>query len=174
MRQNPIKEVRLRKNLTQRVLASYGNVTVGAVIKHEQGLYVNPSPRILDVLSDEVLTSGLLTTAYRCWQDDLRESADLPTTANYYEGNSRPVGTSPFLHYRTKFIGCSSRMAFCKLLALHPSIVAEYEAGRTKYMPVSIYQALIMAGVKPSLLAILDDLGKDFYARLLESSSQRD
>lgn len=160
--------------MTQRQLAEKAEQTVGSIIKHEQGLYDEPSLRIIVSLTSDILKQDLLIISYKGWIDDKRWNAHLPTTAQYYEGNSRPVGTSPFLHYRTKFLGCATRMELCKLLALHPSIVAEYEAGRTKNMPESIYKALLRAQVNAPLLRILNDLGKDFYARLLESSSQRD
>lgn len=151
MRDNPFKSLRISLGLSQKEIADQIGITSQVVLRNEQGLYTTPNVQIMTVLLREAHSRGIikhtyhsLTEAYDTWVKDVRHTNgyifNRPIT---FKLGHRPVA-HPFRIWRESF--GFSRIGFCKLLALHPSIVQSYEEGRTGPLPDVIRAALIDAG----------------------------
>ena len=160
---NPIKKLRQEQNLTQKALAEQAGISPTAVLRYEQGLYQEISPKITKALEDETLP-----LRYRLWrlkhqQDAERYFKELPQLT------IKP-GEHPFETFRktitTRAVGKDSRVSFCILLAIHPSVVAEYEKGKQMHMPGLIREALNTAGVPGLYLNSLDQFGAIYHDRI--------
>lgn len=162
---NPFKKLREQHNITQETLARVAGVTTQSILRYEQGLYEKPSDKIVNALSS--LTGAkppVLKLKYEIWRRFQQERAS-PIFVVIRPLQLKP-GEHPFITFRTNQ-GYASRMAFCKLLAIHPSVVADYEKGRQKHMPRMIKQALINADCREEILTQLDQFGVIYYDRLL-------
>jgi hypothetical protein len=131
-----------------------------AVMRYEQGLYLNPSKKLTNYLE-------VSETAYQAWRTIHQESARI-----YFKPFPRPsldFGQHPFVNLRQtisqRAVGTSSQMSFCVLLALHPSTVAEYEKGHLIKLPSAIRVALYNAGLSESQINELDELGRWYNER---------
>jgi transcriptional regulator with XRE-family HTH domain len=171
---NPIKQLRESHNITQQQLATEASTSTLAVLRYEQGLYDEPSQKIvtaLAVLTDTPPTT--LTQAYHEWRRDLRQENSI-----YFE-NPPPLSVRPdehpFVTFRktitTRAVGKDSRMAFCILLAIHPSKVSEYEKGMQAHIPRLILDSLIDVGLKPYYIEGLDQLGVVYHDRTFVRST---
>jgi len=171
MRENPLKEARLSLNLTQSELASQANITPNALIKYEQGLYPEPSPKILTALTTALDQDsdypGVLTKAYYNWRMDKLLDARVVFRHNHVVRGLHPTGgISPFVCWRLYHLHISSRLEFCKLLVLHPAVVQKYEEGQMRTMPVSLYETLVLVGIEKDSVDYLKLLGERHYDRL--------
>lgn len=166
---NPIKELRTKHNLTQRALAEQAGISPTALLRYEQGLYENVSEKILDVLVDidDSALAQNLNALYTIWRNEHREEA-----AKYFQPLPHLVvigDEHPFVTFRRtitmRAVGKDSRIAFCILLALHPSVVLDYEANKQAGMPHMIKAALLTAGLTERYINSLDQLGGVYYDR---------
>lgn len=161
---HPFKALREHHNITQEQLANAAGTTSQSILRYEQGLYEKPSEKIIDAL---VKLSGVaapkLLLRYEYWRLAHQERAAPVFAAN------RPLlvkaGEHPFVTFRSS-LGYESRMAFCKLLAIHPSVVAEYEKGNQKHIPRMIKNALINGGCRRITVDQLDQFGVIYYERI--------
>ena len=182
---NPIKELRNRLDLTQQDLANLAGISQQGVLRYEQSLYEEPSDKLVDTLCTELALRGLSPTNdpelgeyLGSWSTptDLRNSIirryqenrlQIQQDAAYLFRYSHPVtrfaNEHPFETWRAKVLDSRSRMRFCILLAVHPSVVAEYEKGKRRYIPRSLREAHSNAGVGNNLLTDLDYAGSIFY-----------
>lgn len=170
MNANPIKQARQRFNITQRSLAEQAGISPTAVLRYEQGLYENISGKIFKALLDLDPNDGMLRdlpALYRDWRNIHQSVASgyvhpLPNLQVYPQKH-------PFITWREtvtrRAVGKDSRISFCILLAIHPSVVLHYEAGKQRHMPKLIQDALINAGVGADYIKSLDDLGAIYYDR---------
>lgn len=163
---NPIKRIREEHGLTQEQLADLAGITQQGILRYEQSLYENPSPKVVDALLDlqepgsdpgSPKARNVIIDAYKANRHQIQLSA-----ARFFT-YSHPITSHgwehPFITWRTKSINDPSRMRFCILLAVHPSTVAEYEKGKRRYLPNQLRQALITAGVGNDTLERLDYAG---------------
>lgn len=131
-----------------------------AVMRYEQGLYLNPSKKLIDYLNVSV-------GAYQNWRTMHQESARI--WFKPYPNLSLAFNQHPFVNLRQtisqRAVGSNSQMSFCVLLALHPSTVAEYEKGHLVKLPSAIRVALYNAGVSESQINDLDELGRWYNER---------
>lgn len=162
---NPLKRARIYFGLSQRLLADELGITPLAVLRYEQGLYENPSEKLterLEVSPDE----------YRTWrvmhQESQRDNFKSVPTINsliYAAENKHPF--TAFREIMTnRAVGKQSQIAFCILLAIHPSVVADYENGKMERMPPLVKEALHNAGVTYSYLEELETLGRLYNERV--------
>lgn len=176
MRPNPIKRVRTNHNMTQRSLAEQAGISPTAVLRYEQGLYEKLSDKINNVLKelDDTQMSKMLPELYVLWREDVQLHAKpyfipLPNLAVN-------LNEHPFTTFRrtvtTRAVGKDSRISFCILLAIHPSVVLDYEAGKQEHMPNLIKEALLVAGVPAEYIHSLDQLGGVYYDRRVNSSGR--
>lgn len=152
---NPLKAERVQLNLTQAQLAKYADMSQNAIVKFEHGLYAEPSSSIISALfrvsltrfqvssSDFINYRDLITVAYKKWRvNKIRAARSVIFKGRQYGSLPRPVGLHPFADWRINYLGVTSQMELCKLLCLHPSILSQYESGRTFSMPHEIKFAL--------------------------------
>ena len=142
-------------SVTQEIIANAAGVTRMAITKYEQYLYAN--------LPSKLAHAYAICDPYGRppveFQDIyLKEKRDIQLAARsvcmpppFIAINS---DKSPFLRFREEINIRSghdpgSRIAFCKTLAVHPHVVAEYEKrkSRERPMPPIIKDALKMAGL---------------------------
>lgn len=165
---NIFKEVRLRHSMTQRQIAELAHVSPQAVMRYEQGLYEQPSIKLVAVIAE---LSGLppetVVMKYDMFRDDHQKAAYrfmIPNPPLRIE-----EGKHPFTTYREaitdRAVGRSSRISFCILLALHPAVVAEYDSGHCEKMPALISRALINTGIDTEFIENLAALGEVWYDR---------
>jgi hypothetical protein len=172
---NPIKELRRKHNLTQRSLAEQAGISPTAVLRYEQGLYEQISEKIVDALAEHEPNCRMyIRASYLEWRFNHQKEATkyfnpLPALAVLSDEH-------PFVTFRrsitTRAVGKDSRVSFCILLAIHPSVVLDYEAGKQEHMPNLIQQALANAGVSARYINSLDQLGGVYYDRRVTSSGR--
>lgn len=172
---NPIKELRKKHNLTQRALAEQAGISPTALLRYEQGLYEEISEKIVDALYGIDDDAALLRVQYRWWRQDHQLEA-----AKYFKPLPHLVvigDEHPFVTFRrsitTRAVGKDSRISFCILLAIHPSVVLDYEASKQEHMPNLIQVALTAAGVPEHYINSLDQLGGVYYDRRTRVASTR-
>lgn len=173
--ENPIRSLRRSFNLTQRSLAEQAGISPTAVLRYEQGLYEEVSGKIVTALAEhDPIEAARIPSKYRSWRNAHQVAAHkffepLPALAVLSDEH-------PFVTFRrsitTRAVGKDSRISFCILLAIHPSVVLDYEAGKQEHMPNLIQQALINAGVTSMYVNSLDQLGGVYYDRRITSSGR--
>lgn len=166
---NPLKSTRVFLGLSQAQLAKVANVSPGAILKYEQGLYQEPSTKILRTLEavgkdlDYVVDIGKITNEYHHWrllhQASQRWLFEDIRTLNYREN------IHPFKVLRHTVGSGYTLQGFAVLLAIHPSTLQMYDANKVKWMPGVIKAALTTAGCREQLLKELDSKGAKFYAK---------
>lgn len=172
---NPIKELRRKHNLTQRSLAEQAGISPTAVLRYEQGLYEHVSMKIVNALSEyDELEGVVLPGRYDLWRfKTQRDAAKFFTPLPSLAVN---LTEHPFTTFRrtitTRAVGKDSRISFCILLAIHPSVVLDYEAGKQEHMPNLIRNALFNAGLTLQYIDSLSQLGGVYYDRRNTSSGR--
>lgn len=172
--ENPLKLARLERNLTQKQLANLAGISQNAVVKYEHGLYQHPSDNIISAFfhydlrhNKEKVFSNFrqeLTLAYQVWRvKQIRQARHYLQKARYYGTTPRPVGLHPFADWRINYLTIDSQMELCKLLVLHPSILSQYEAGRTRSMPSEIKFALAHCDLPDITIEALEIEGEVFH-----------
>lgn len=159
-----MKTLRQDLNLTQEAVALACGMSRLAVLRYEQYLYEQPSPKLIRFYQDQF--PGLdYSKRYSDARFAVQAEANLrleplPNLRMFRDEH-------PFITWRTtittRAVGEDSRMAFCKFLALHPATVAEYEHGRLRNLPSAIREALF--NVPSWYLDNLDNLGAIWYDR---------
>ena len=163
-----LKLVRTNANLSQSQIAEMAGITPLAVLRYEQGLLENLSPKLAAVIAE--LADVPLAVVHDEYEDDRRIQRVSQTNIfrNPPSLELRP-DEHPFETFRKlitrRAVGTESRMAFCKLLALHPAVVAEYDKGKCKHMPAMIKEALLAASCPEKFIETLDSYGEIYYDR---------
>jgi len=167
---NPIKELRTQLALTQTELADLSGISQQGVLRYEQSLYEEPSEKLVDALVElEYPRSPASQDTLRKWIIDRYKTDRVQiqqSAARLFQNPPLILINShehPFITWRSKCLGTSSRMKFCILLAVHPGTVAEYEKGRRRYMPRQLREALLNAAVGKGTLDRLDHAGALYY-----------
>lgn len=169
--ENPIKVLRVKHNMTQAGLAQLAGITPTAVLRYEQGIYENPSESIINAFhtindndDDDPFVLPYKYHEYRQWKQKAASKyfKQLPQLA--VKPNEHPFVTFR-KHVTQQAVGKDSRMSFCILLAIHPSVVLDYEKGKQPHIPALIRSALVNAAVGEAYLKGLDELGEFYYER---------
>lgn len=186
---NPLRQLRSDLFMTQEEVADLAGITSQSILRYEQGLYEKPSLKLIQTLlslgSPSNVTIQSVTKDYSKWRTAHQRLASVyftPVGTLYrlriIESDWFSVGggatqnpiiqrfeplESPFETWRTGILDNPSRMNFCILLAIHPSVVASYEKGRRRGMPPLIRIALVHAGVSLEVLDRLEALGEHYY-----------
>ncbi len=176
IRGNPITFALDWLNVSQTSLASVlGHKSPQTLRRLEQGLY----EALPDVIVEDIARL-ISETAGSDWplgtiENDIIRAYDqfrsLVQLRNSYLSNPTtcPEPTlgnydyHPFALWRTKLIKSNSRMEFCKLLAINPAVVVEYESGRRSSMPPHIRSSLSNAGFNSQMLNFLDEYGSIWH-----------
>lgn len=162
MRMNPLKEARLAFNWTQNELAREANITPNALIKNEQGLYPEPSNKVVLALGGD----QRMIADYKLWRlEHLDAACSFFTRHKEILGLQPSGGLNPFICWRVHHLHIDSRLEFCKLLVLHPAVVQKYEQGEMRTMPESLYETLRRVGVSHDSVIYLNRLGESYYDR---------
>jgi DNA-binding XRE family transcriptional regulator len=165
---NPLKAARLSAGMTQKAIASATDMTPHAILRYEQGLYDQLSPKLslfcsehLDLLPSEV------EAEYRLFQHNRRRDS-----AGYFLPFPNLVmspSEHPFVYFRnvitTRAVGKKTRIGFCVLLAMNPAVVLQYEKGRTAHLPLLMVGCLRDAGVPGDKIKDLDSYGEIWHER---------
>jgi DNA-binding XRE family transcriptional regulator len=165
---NPLKQTRLKVGQTQKAIAQATDMTPHAILRYEQGLYDNLSPKLslycshhLDILPSEV------ELRYRNFQLNRRKES-----AQYFQPPPQLVMNAyehPFVFYRnvitTRAVGKKTRIGFCVLLAMNPAVVLQYERGLQPGMPHLIAACLSDALVSAELILDLASYGEIWSER---------
>ena len=168
---NPIKRLRIKHNMTQAGFAELAGMSPTALLRYEQGIYETPSEKIVNAFhslnDDDSDDPFLLSVQYHNWRMEVQKEASkyvnpLPSLAVLKDEH-------PFTTFRkaitTSAVGKDSRMSFCILLAIHPSVVLDYEKCKQPHMPALIHSALSNAGINEEYINSLDQLGVVYYER---------
>lgn len=166
MNENPLKMRRLAAGRTQDQLANEAGVTHDNVVRNEQGLFNNPSPKVLWTL---VRISGdsieQIIKEYTAWIAAKRREEPLRSIVKRHISFQRPevLTEHPFLLWRRAVTPGISRIAFCQMLCIHPATLLKYEKGDQRPMPSQIYLALKEAGMEISRINELAELGSKYF-----------
>jgi transcriptional regulator with XRE-family HTH domain len=156
---NPLKLARQVSGLTQEDLSYYAGVTPGAILKYEQGLYENPSKKILKVLSARTgISVKELMMEYSDWRSWKRRIAYLPSVGILH--------INEFFHPLTQYreaAGYRSVQSFCIELCMHPAVVGKYEKAGCRSMPLMVKTALSEAGLSAPGIDIIHRKGQVYY-----------
>lgn len=172
--ESPIKAWRLEAGLSQSALADSAHISLMTVIRNEQALYSNPSPKIINVLKDAAVGPYLLSwneweRLYHNYQMEVRAATDW-AVINLVNFNPNSDSNSPnsngddhpFKVWR-EALGFDTRLAFCRAACVSSPQVLNYESARQRTMPKSIRSALSpFVAISP-----LVRLGKSYYDRRL-------
>lgn len=164
--ENPLKIRRLSRNYTIDQLATEAGVTHDHIIRNEQGLFNKPSPKVLSAilrLSGDRPEDVVLE--YRNWISWKRRQEPIRSLVKRNITFDRPerLTQHPFLLWRTAIAPGTSRIEFCKMLAVHPSTLLKYETGQQRPMPSQIYDALIECGMTKDKVEALAKLGIQYF-----------
>lgn len=167
---NPLKKARLDLNLTQQALAKQADISVNALIKYEQGLYPEPSAKIINALFelgyDPYTGVDELVRNYSYWRYNKVLAARVTLHSHRNIIGLKPSGgVNPFVCWRVHHLHLPSRLEFCKLLVLHPAVVQKYEEGQMRDLPKSIRQTLTQVGIYADSIDYLELLGRAYYDR---------
>lgn len=174
---NPLKAERLKRNLTQAQLANLSGISQNAIVKSEQGLYKHPSDNVISAFFNYDLRHNhgcnysqfkeKLSVAYQIWRvQKLITARPHLASGRYYGSLVRPVGLHPMADWRINYLGLTSQMQLCKLLVIHPSILSQYESGRTRTMPADIKFALNACELPETTVEALDIEGALYFDSL--------
>lgn len=169
-----IKRIRTNAGITQKEVARVTGMTSQAVLRYEQGLYEELSPKLLeyygDISSDDS-PNRYENIAAQYQMDRMKIQRDASHAFNSLPPLRMVVGEHPFCTFRkaitSRAVGKDSRMAFCILLALNPAVVYTYDTGKQPTMPSLISQGLRNAGLNGDYLTGLEELGAIYYERSL-------
>lgn len=164
---NPLKSTRQLLGLSQAKLADLCNVSPGAILKYEQGLYQEPSKKILSMLAavgkdqDIIIDLFELTDSYYTWRQ-LHQAAQhwLFQDLRVFRANEEE---HPFRTLRRTIGKSYTVQGFAVLLAVHPSTIQDYDSGKVRVMPKIIRQALENAGCRETVLIDIEKFGEQFY-----------
>lgn len=164
---NPLKKTRIDLGLSQSKLADLCVVTPGAILKYEQGLYQEPSKKILKILAavgeeqDTIIDLQDLTDRYYTWRRVHQASQrwlfeDLRT----FRGNDEE---HPFRTLRRTVGNSYTVQGFAVLLAVHPSTIQDYDSCKVRSMPGIIRSALETAGCRENIIDQINKYGEAHY-----------
>lgn len=148
---NPLKFRREYLELTQDQLASKAGVTRQVATLAEQGLYIQPPSRLIEVLAGpNPEARQVLIANYLAWVNQKRYEnqhlflrVDLELTK---------AGKHPWFTLKNQVAG-KSNQAFCRALVYQPSLIREYEKfGRGS---INIFSALRQVGLEDKEIGIL-------------------
>jgi transcriptional regulator with XRE-family HTH domain len=140
---NPIKEVRLDHNLTQRAFASLAGVTEQIVIRAESGMFGTLPPSIVNAV--RVFTgqpSMVIIDNYEAWVEKELKEVKLPAASS----DHMILDRIQFVEW--KVVTCSlndvpaTTVGFCKLFKMHPHVIDKWESGKLKSAPLQLVQRL--------------------------------
>ena len=164
---NPLKKTRQNLGLSQAKLADLCGISPGAVLKYEQGLYQEPSHKILNVLAavgldqDCIINLEHLTEDYYQWRL-IHQAAQRWVFADVrvFRANDEE---HPFRTLRRTVGRGYTVQGFAVLLAVHPSTIQDYDSGKVRSMPGPIRDALEVAGCRESVLVDINKFGEQHY-----------
>lgn len=157
---------RLQANRTQDQLANEAGVTHDNVVRNEQGLFTNPSPAILSVITElSGDTTEQILKEYHAWVAHKRRSEPIRSLVKRQISfpNASTLNQHPFLLWRTAIAPGISRIAFCQMLCVHPATLLKYEKGDQRTMPSQIFEALSETGMEQKLIQNLAQLGSEYF-----------
>lgn len=159
---NPLVTLRESAGLTVTELSEYADLSLGAVIRAEQGVYTSPSQVLLDALwrrapEDDLHDYGILLAEYHNFQELTRRSnyGALDTKFDFADCVDTTPATHPFLQWRIDS-EIEARIQISKLFCVHPALIFKFEA-----------QPWLCATIPKDLLYALQQSGYD--SDLLES-----
>jgi len=159
--ESPIKTWRDEAGISQLKLATEANISLMTVIRNEQGLYPDPSPKIISVFIDHKVGPmdwEAYEAVYHRFQVVQRSEIDWTAGSMIGVEAALDIETHPFQWWRES-LGFNERLAFCRAACVPPPQVLNYETARQRTMPKSIKAAL-----SPFVpLSSIDKAGKDYY-----------
>jgi len=166
--ESPIKTWREEAGLSQLKLATESNISLMTVIRNEQGLYPDPSPKIISTLINYGAGPAHLSDDDPWpWYESVYHRFQVITRSKFIWAMMSPlpsvdaclaVETHPFQMWRES-LGFNERLAFCRAACVPPPQVLNYETARQRTMPKSIVAAL-----SPFVsLSDLNKAGKEYY-----------
>jgi len=163
--ESPIKTWRDEAGMSQLRLATEANISLMTVIRNEQGLYPDPSPKIISVFIDHKVGPYGGDDPWPWYESVYHRFQVLTRNKFVWAAGSRipveralDIETHPFQWWRES-LGFNERLAFCRAACVPPPQVLNYETARQRTMPKSIKAAL-----SPFVpLSSIDKAGKDYY-----------
>lgn len=152
---NPLRNARLRLDMTQEEVANTLDISRGAILRYEQGTYGLPSGRLINFYQNRLGLKNLAVD-YLDWQKTKRNALQL----NYIDRHSW-LEMHPLTEVRLAN-GYRSIYKFCQALCLPPEAVTKYETGRQKEMPTQLRWALEDCGWRPEQIEGLKRYAHDY------------
>lgn len=165
---NPLKETRLKVGMTQKAIAAATDMTQHAILRYEQGLYDQLSPK-LSLFCSNALDKypSEIEEQYHNFQLERRQNS-----AQYLDPFPHLVmhpHQHPFVFFRNEVtvraVGKKTRVGFCVLLAMNPAVVIQYERGLTRHLPPLISSCLRDAECSADKIKDLDSYGEIWSER---------
>lgn len=183
---NVIRDLRTSAGLTQKELAKRASVTPGRVLREEQFLYVEPSPRIVSALSEifskqfkpEEIVQDYVTAREKMHQhfyDDLVTSPDylaqlaraVDYAVDYFdEGHLRPP-TMLFREHLFEAYGLpTSAIKFCQFTGMHAGTLSDIETGKTDWNGADALRGIYLRmGMTYDMIRHLGTVHDSFFLR---------
>lgn len=140
---NPIKEVRLDHNLTQKAFASLAGVTEQIVIRAEGGMFGTLPPSMINAIKVFTGESSLvIVDKYEDWVERELKEVKLPDASSDHMILDRIT----FLDWKSTVCALNNvpntGVGFCKLFKMHPHVIDKWESGKLKSAPLQLVQRL--------------------------------
>lgn len=146
--QNPITNYRQLNQLTQEQLANLCHVTPQVVLLAEAGIWTTLPPKLRHV-------THVTPKDYHAYQVAKRKANRVQLENAALAFNPPVAGVHPHVNFRLLISG--SLMGYCKVLAINPTIVRNYERGsRRRVIHPLIKQYLADAGLEKELISDLE------------------
>lgn len=156
---NPLKQERVSRNLTIDQVASQSGISRIAVIRNEQGCYVDPSPTLCNFYGYDGTFLTTLLQAYRNFQQHQR-TLNFGQLSETYLKTATLVESFPTSNPITQWREVSnlSKAKVSTLFCIHPDILPRLELRShlvPHEFPKQFMQALIESGYEEIQLVVL-------------------
>lgn len=151
---NPVKEVRLAKNMTLMEFAHYCGVTESTLRRTEDGCYVTIPPRILRAIHTDTVHPSLVRSQYTRYQTSkrlavLEQKLNIDVSVErLFNLSARFTGwymgsqlDNPFVYWRLT-MGWKTRYDFCVDTCMNPTTLKRYEDGVCVTIPRQLVKVL--------------------------------
>lgn len=159
---NPIRMLRLSRNLTLEQFAEECSIHLQAIYLNEMGMYPTILPAILRTMHDYGINPGEVEDEY---QDYIKEKRyGFGTTHSPYTFGEPNVAVSSIKSFRTS-LSFPTPFSFAKAIAINPTLIRQVEFGRVYEFPGHLNFALRDIQMDPSDIQELELRHQDFYGR---------
>ena len=155
------------RGLNRTTLAELAGVTYPVVHRTELALFEKIPPKLLTFMESYGHQYDHYTTSYRRYRQQVESSHILQErihssknlkhwTLEYPDALSVGIPVLTFKDWRSRHFG--SVMTMAKVILVNPTIIANYENGQTKSLPVGVVRQFKKFGMDPELIKAISKL----------------